>query len=47
MILSITYGVTIEDSDDPYILAAEIALNGLGEAGIPGTFLVGYLPFLK
>jgi len=47
MILSITYGITIEDSGDPYIFTAEIALNGLGEAGIPGTFLVDYLPFFK
>jgi len=47
MILSLAYGITIKDSDDPYISTAEISLNGFAEAGIPGSFLVDYLPFLK
>jgi len=47
MILSVAYGIPIKESDDPYITIAEIALNGFAEAGIPGTFLVDYLPFLK
>jgi len=46
-ILSVAYGITIKDSDDPYISTAEIALNGLSDAGIPGTYWVDYLPFLK
>jgi len=47
MILSVAYGITIKESDDPYISTAEIALNGFAEAGMPGTFLVDYLPILK
>ena len=46
-ILSVTYDITVEDSDDPYITTAEIALDGFAEAGIPGSFVVDYLPFLK
>jgi len=46
-ILSVAYGITIKDSDDPYISTAETALNGLADAGIPGTYWVDYLPFLK
>jgi len=45
--LSVAYGITIKDSGDPYISTAETALNGLAEAGIPGTYWVVYLPFLK
>ena len=46
-ILSVTYDITVKDSDDPYITTAEIALDGFAEAGIPGSFVVDYLPFLK
>ena len=47
MILNVAYGITIKDSDDPHISTAEIALNGLADAGIPGTYWVDYLHFLK
>jgi len=47
MIMTVAYGITIKNSDDPYISTAEIAVNGFAEAGIPGSFLVDYLPFLK
>jgi hypothetical protein len=46
-IMNVAYGIKVKDSDDPYILNAEEALYGLAEAGIPGTFLVDFLPFLK
>jgi len=46
-ILSVAYGITIKDSDDPYISIAETALNGFAIAGTPGAFLVDYLPLLK
>ena len=39
-IMKIGYGITVQESDDPYILIAEEAMNGLNEAGIPGSFLV-------
>ncbi|KAF8960727.1 cytochrome P450 [Flammula alnicola] len=46
-IMSIAYGIRVKDSDDPYISNAEEALYGLAEAGIPGTFLVDFIPLLK
>ncbi|KAF8192945.1 cytochrome P450 [Pholiota molesta] len=46
-IMNVAYGIKVKDADDPYILNAEEALHGLAEAGIPGTFLVDFLPFLK
>ena len=45
--MSITYGLPVRESDDPYITLAEEALRGIAEGGIPGTFLVDLLPFLK
>jgi hypothetical protein len=45
--MKIGYGITVQDSDDPYISNAERALNGIAEAGIPGTFLVDLFPILK
>jgi len=47
MILSVAYGIAIKESEDPYISTAEIAMNGLAEAGIPGRFWVDYMPLLK
>jgi len=35
------------ESNDPYITLAEEALQGVAEAGIPGTSLVDLLPVLK
>jgi len=45
--MSVAYGIGVKESDDPYILNAEEALNGLAEAGIPGAFLVDLIPTLK
>lgn len=45
--MSIAYGITVKGSEDPYILNAESALYGLAEAGVPGTFLVDFIPWLK
>ena len=46
-IMKIGYGISVQESDDPYISIAEEVLNGAAEAGIPGTFLVDMFPFLK
>ena len=46
-IMSVAYDISVKESDDPYILNAEEALNGLAEAGIPGAFLVDLIPILK
>ena len=45
--MKIVYGIAVQESDDPYISMAEVALNGLAEAGIPGAFWVDSFPFLK
>ena len=45
--MKIGYGIAVQESDDPYISIAEEVLNGLAEAGIPGTFWVDMIPILK
>jgi hypothetical protein len=46
-IMKIGYGITVQESDDPYIAVAEKVLSGVAEAGIPGAFLVDLFPILK
>jgi len=45
--MGVAYGINVKDSDDLYVLNAEEALNGIVEAGIPGSFLVDLIPTLK
>ena len=45
--MKIGYGIAVQESDDPYISIAEVALNGAAEAGIPGAFWVDLFPILK
>ena len=45
--MKIGYGISVQESDDPYISIAEVVLSGGAEAGVPGAFLVDFLPFLK
>ena len=45
--MKIVYGIDVQESDDPYITMAEEVLNGLAEAGIPGSFWVDMFPLLK
>ena len=45
--MSIGYGITVQETNDPYISIAEEALDGLSQAGIPGSFLVDFAPILK
>jgi hypothetical protein len=46
-IMDIAYGITVQESDDPYISIAEEALMGLSEAAVPGAFWVDLVPILK
>jgi hypothetical protein len=46
-IMKIGYGITVQESDDPYISIAEEALSGVAKAGIPGAFWVDLFPILK
>lgn len=45
--MSITYGINVQESDDPYISIAEEAFSGLAEAGVVGAFAVDMFPILK
>ena len=46
-IMKISYGIDIQESNNPYILLAKKALRGLDEAGVPGAFWVDVFPVLK
>lgn len=45
--MDVCYGIPVNDSEDPYITRAETALDGIAKAGIPGSFLVDMLPWMK
>ena len=45
--MKIVYGIDVQESNDPYISLAEIALDGLSQAAIPGAFWVDFFPILK
>ena len=45
--MDVSYGITVLDSDDPYISIAEEVFEGVVEAGAPGAFLVDLIPILK
>ncbi|KAF9260434.1 cytochrome P450 [Marasmius fiardii PR-910] len=47
IILEIVYGYHIKDNNDPYVKMADEALVGVTQAGIPGSFLVDFIPLLK
>ena len=47
MILSVAYGIQIQEENDPYIKLAEGAVQGVLIAGVPGRFLVDTIPILK
>jgi hypothetical protein len=46
-IMKIGYGITVQESDDPYISIAEEALNGAADAAIPAAFWIDLFPVLK
>ena len=46
-IMKIGYGIAVQESDDPYISIAEEVMNGVAQAGIPGSFWVDLFPILK
>ena len=45
--ISMTYGIQIKESDDPFIAIAEAALKSVSLAMGPGRFLVDLIPILK
>ena len=44
-IISIAYGIKIQDCNDPYIVAAEHIVDAINAIMIPGSYLVNLLPF--
>ncbi|THU99416.1 cytochrome P450 [Dendrothele bispora CBS 962.96] len=47
IIMDITYGIRIQDQNDPYISIAKEAVSFLNLAGIAGSFIVDFFPFLR
>jgi hypothetical protein len=45
--MKITYGIDIQESDDPYILLTEESLKGIDQAATLGAFWVDFFPILK
>ncbi|KAF8874760.1 cytochrome P450 [Infundibulicybe gibba] len=47
IIMKIIYGIKVTEENDPYIRTAEKVMEGITETGIPGAFLVDFVPILK
>ncbi|KAJ7601420.1 cytochrome P450 [Mycena rosella] len=47
LMITMAYGLDILPHDDPYINAAHAALRVMGEAAVPGRFLIDVIPALK
>ena len=45
--MSISYGIDVQESDDPFISLANDALEGISKAAVLGTFWVDLVPSLK
>ncbi|KXN81861.1 O-methylsterigmatocystin oxidoreductase [Leucoagaricus sp. SymC.cos] len=46
-IMSVVYGLPIKQKDDVYIQLAEVGINALQAASVPGASLVDLIPWLK
>lgn len=46
-IMSVGYGLNVQEKNDPYITMAERGVHPLVAAAVPGAFLVDTLPVLK
>jgi hypothetical protein len=44
VILKITYGYDVQDSNDPLVAIAEAAVGGFSQASVPGAWLVDIFP---
>ncbi|GJE90538.1 cytochrome P450 [Phanerochaete sordida] len=47
LILSITYGLSVEEAEDEYITHAENTMRMISDATVPGAFLCDLVPILK
>jgi hypothetical protein len=46
-ILSIAYGIRVQETDNPHLGASQASFKALAEAGVPGAFWVDTFPLLK
>jgi hypothetical protein len=47
MIMDITYGIKVDNMNNEYVEIAEKATDAMGQAAVPGKFLVDILPIRK
>lgn len=47
LVMNISYGHDVTEDDDVYVTLVEKGMKTLGYAGVYGTYVVDYLPFLK
>lgn len=47
IIFSIVYGKEISGMDDEYVTVAQVAMEGVSKAAVPGVYWVDYFPFLR
>lgn len=47
IILTLTYGIKVQDGEDPFVNLIEGANENFNAATVPGAFLVDFFPLLK
>ena len=47
IILTLTYGIQVQDGDDPFVNLIEAANENFSAATAPGAFLVDFFPILR
>lgn len=47
IILKLTYGIDVQDGEDPFVTLIERANDNFNKATIPGSFLVDFFPVLR
>src|SRR5690349_5001441 len=47
LITDVAYGIQIKEKNDPYIQHIEEVIHAVGEAAIPGRYLVDLFPIMK
>ena len=47
LITDVAYGIQIKEENDPYIEILEEAMNAVGEAAVPGRYLVEIFPIMN
>ncbi|KAJ7650768.1 cytochrome P450 [Roridomyces roridus] len=47
LLLSVTYGIDVQASNDPYLQTAQMAVRAMSDAAMPGRYLVDLIPSLK